>query len=227
MKTGKDPVIFNLAAGGGDPFIGLEIIKRTNRMPKSIFIESNFLLIKKVHDETYLNTLYMPGFYQIRRYLPVFKDKYQPVNFISRGLLIVFQKIAKTKTLSNHAAVPKEVIDKVSKLRSSQNKYDSANFVEDQQTVMHNLVVLQEYIDYFKMKGVSICFFEMPRDCETKSNKLSVYSREAVTKFAKKNHLREMPLENCEGYNTSDGLHLTESCSIKYTKFFLKKMKEL
>jgi hypothetical protein len=224
----KDRNTFNLAAGGGDPLIGLEILKRSKEIPKVIFIESNFVLTKKIHDQSYLNTLYMPGFYEARKFMPIFKDQYQPINFLGQGVLFFIKKI----TLDNLAIPNSNVGNTVSaskelKLRMEKIKYESNNFLDIQKTINVNTNVLQSYIDYFAKKGVLICFFEMPRHCNLMDDKVSVYSRRRVNEIARVNSLKQIPLPSCKDYITSDGLHLNDESAIKYTAYFFKQAAKL
>lgn len=108
-------------------------------------------------------------------------------------------------------------------MRVAQEKYDRLKFKVDKKAVVSNLTALEEYISYFSNKGVRVIFFEMPRDCEIENNILSIYSRKITTKIIEEYHMREIPLPPCKDYNTNDGLHLTESSSTKYTKYFLSR----
>jgi hypothetical protein len=222
----SDRHLFNLAAGGGDPFIGFEIIKRSNKIPKRIFVESNSLLSKKVHDDTYLSTLYRPGFYELRKIMPIFKEQYQPASFLGQIILHLMKPALEGNKTKNSVTASDDKVDKLVKLIASQNTYTANNFNEDKKVALKNAVSLIQYLLYFKSKGVKVVFFEMPYDCEVKDNLLSVYARNTIHKIAEKNEILEIPLPDCEGYTTSDGRHLTESSAIKYTRyFFARRMK--
>lgn len=215
------PDFFSLAAGGGDPFIGLEIIKKSGKKPKKIFVESNFILTKAVHDETYLTSLYLPGFYELRRVLPVFRDENQPVGILGK---VIFNQMGKLSGSKASGKLMKEpnTIDTIARNRVFLMKYNDADFKKDKETINKNRVILQQYIDYFKAMGVSLCFFEMPRDCEVEKLPLTIYARAIVSEVVKKNHLEEIKIPPCEQFITMDGLHLDQKSSEAYTKYFFE-----
>lgn len=222
----QDLEVFNLAAGGGDPFIGLEIIKRSGRFPKRIFVESNFVLTKKVHDETYLGTLYRPGLYELRKWVPALKEQFQPVNLVGQGMLNAIKKIVE-KDKTGKAELKNKPGAARPKATAAHPKYNMSDFPADRIAIEKNILLLKEYVGYFKRKNVEIVFFEMPRDCNVQSNYLLVYSRNTIHSFAQENGLKEIPLPSCADYSSYDGLHLDESSLLKYTDFFLVHVKRI
>jgi hypothetical protein len=219
------PDYYSLAAGGGDPFIGLEIIKKTDGKPKRIFIESNFLLTKAVHDKTYLSSLYLPVFFDLRKTIPFLREQNQPINYAGKvGISIVYKLLKVDSSTNKSAGISKANKDELLRNRQFHNDYDPHDFEKDKKTIEGNLVTLKNYIDYYKKIGISICFFEMPRDCEVE-NMLTIYSREKVTQFAKSNNIDEIPLPPCADYTTVDGLHLSDNSAMMYLKYFSNQIK--
>ena len=170
----------------------------------------------------------MPGFYQARKYMPIFRDQYQPVTFLGQGLLFITKKaINKNKPAHEDEREKNANVRKELKLRTQKIKYETGNFLDVKSTIDQNALILQDYIKYFQKEGVVLCFFEMPRDCDYLNDKGSIYSRGKLQKIITANSLATISLPACEDYSTSDGLHLTDESSKKYTAYFLKEMAKL
>ena len=221
----NDSVAINLAITGGDPFIGLQAIKQSNKMPKRIFIESNFLLSKKQHDESYINTLFLPGFYQLRRLMPILREEYHPANFLGQVILDQYGKPIPPVNVNPGKKNDSAMV--ALKFKTALLENHLADLENYKETFLNNLNLLKDYVDFFKRKGVKMYFFEMPVDCSIANDQLSVYSRQWITEFAAKNNISQLPMPACETYATSDGFHLTPSSSIVYTRYFLAQIKNI
>ena len=80
--------IYNLAFGGGSVQSGLEIIRRSNKIPQILYIETNVLFERDV-DSAMLGILFDPLLFRARYYLPALQEKYQPLNIFVNFILRV------------------------------------------------------------------------------------------------------------------------------------------
>ncbi len=157
----KEDNIYNLAFGGGGPLTGLEIIRRSGTIPKSIFIESNVFTMDV--DDAFLNTLFTPVLFNLRGKIIAFQEKYQVLNIVG-SLLYNLAGRSKKEKLAQKVDV--KLLDKLVK---SALKSPEKFVVED--------ILLEKWkrnIAYFKEQGSKLIFFEMPNDprlVETKGRK--------------------------------------------------------
>jgi len=81
---------FNLAFAGLSAFDGLEIIKRTGSMPDIVLIETNPVF--RSTDKNFLNSIFMPIRYSLKKIFPAFMEKKPTGVFIEFCHFLVFVK---------------------------------------------------------------------------------------------------------------------------------------
>ena len=211
---------YNLAAGGGNPFAGLEILKRTNNKCNKIYIEINYLLTKSASDDKYLGSLFMPILYDLRSYLPPLREKHQPFSLVG----FYFQ----TKVLKNiFSTEGRNGIDNTKNKRIAIFKKEYADSVSIRKKVDENIAKLNYYYLYFKKKGVDIIFYEMPIDCKLEYEPLPIYCRNKILAFCNSHPTKFIPFDDCAQYNTVDGNHLDELSANLYSSFFYNSISQL
>ena len=63
----------NLSFGGGSALTGLEILKKSGFIPKTIFVENNVIFRNK--DKKMIDSLFYPILWKIKNYLPSLQPK--------------------------------------------------------------------------------------------------------------------------------------------------------
>lgn len=211
---------YNLSAGGGNPFAGLEILKQTKNNSQKIYIEINYLLTKSAADDKYLGSLFMPILHDLRSYLPAMREKHQPFSLIG----FYFQ----TKILKNiFSSNGRSGLDHTKEKRLAMFKEDYKDSIAIKHTVAENLLKLNIYYSYFKKKGVEMIFYEMPIDCSLENDPLPVYCRDKILAFCTLHHTIFIPFDDCATYNTVDGNHLDESSTLVYKNYFYSRIHPL
>ncbi|WP_143000173.1 MULTISPECIES: hypothetical protein [unclassified Helicobacter] len=208
--------IYNLAFAGGSVQSGLEIIKRSNKIPQILYIETN-VLFERDADSAMLGILFDPLLFKARYYLPALQEKYQPLNvfasFIKRfGGKSDEEKRAikrdeKIYNLSMEGFL-KRYQQPLASLPNYQNRLDS----------------LQKQLQYFENKGVKIIFFTMPID--------PLLAKQP--RFIEENTLLKqtfsypfLPMPKHSEYETTDGIHLLYESSERFSKEFVKNAQQI
>lgn len=203
--------IYNLAFGGGSALSGLHIIKNANKLPKTIFVESNIAFLRG-SDRKMLDSLFGVDF-TLKKYIPALLVKYQPINvFLSllkrKAGRSVEEKLAKTRN---------EKLYKDSLQRALQGYNQSISGYEA------DLAELKALLGYFESKGVEIVFFEMPIDESLAHTRQMQESRAILRKnFA----YPFLPLPDYAKYQTTDGIHLLERSAFEFSNDFLVMIKQ-
>ena len=73
--------IYNLSFSGGSSMTGIELIRRSEKIPKIILIESNIIFERDV-DYKFIDTVYTPILWKLKSFVPSLQEKYQPLNLI-------------------------------------------------------------------------------------------------------------------------------------------------
>ncbi len=214
------PDYYNLAAGGANPFTGLEIIKRTHKKVKRVFIETNYLLSKSPADDRYLGSIFTPVLYDARKYLPVLLQKSQPFSLTGGWLT---QTIFPTVSVIDE----KGLNPTMRAARIANFKQTNADSVAIKPTVEKNITRLAEYLAHLRSQGVELYFFEMPVDCALTNNAQPVYFRNQINNFCKQYNIQQLASEPCDNYNTKDGNHLDSASAEKYKQFFYSQVAKL
>lgn len=201
--------IYNLAFGGGSALSGLEIIKRANKVPQMIFVESNIAFLRE-QDDKMLNEIFSATF-KIKQYLPALLVKYQPINVLlsfikGRAGRSVEEKLAKVRN-------EKLYLESLERMKKG---YEAEINMADYEG---NLAGLKALLEYFENLGVQIIFFEMPLDLQLAHTR----QMQVVRKVLKESFsYTTLPMPNHSAYQTTDGIHLLEKSAYKFSDDFLK-----
>lgn len=202
----------NLSFGGGSALTGLEILKKSGFIPKTIFVENNVIFRNK--DKKMIDSLFYPILWKIKNYLPSLQEKYQPLNII-----VSYIKGAVGKS---HDEYMNETVDQKIFRMSLERQVISYN----NQLSMYEkeLVELLELIDFFEKKGVKVIFFEVPIYDEL-SNSIRAIQQRTIIKENFSNKWLENP--NNLDYETTDGIHMTYKSAFEYSKYFIQMAKAI
>ena len=75
---------WNLSLRGKSIFEGLEIIKQSVEKPEIVMIEMNF--IHRKGDQNFLNEIYKPIPFVLKKYFPILREEFQPVNLVVNSI---------------------------------------------------------------------------------------------------------------------------------------------
>ncbi len=243
---------YNLSFPGMGIYDGLEIIKKNDKMPKTILVEINYF-VRESHPN-FINTIYKPIFYDLKAILPAFQEKYQPMSLfiplwdklaliLKKFRDIIISKLKKNEIETkneigekNRSADKKENVQNASetitnnKLRKFhedlKKQWDWYYIAPKTEAFDSSLNKLKNYIDYFENKGVRIVFFEVPVYKEFCHALFSNSIRNELDKIFPPERIRYIKQPNCEKYRTTDWIHLDFESGKKFTGYFLKELKE-
>lgn len=199
------PGASNLGFGGLSIYDGLELIRRSGKHPARVLIETNMLF--KEPDRAFLNALFEPGLYELRREVPILREENQPT-----GVLVGWLK-------EQMRTSPDETALGTDSMAMSQNLFDTnmASFAEIpadsvQQRFMERLA---ENVTALETQGIEVIFIEVPISPEITKSPLAVRSRALIeSRFPTHLFLRTDPQLI---WRTADGLHLQPANAERYS----------
>jgi hypothetical protein len=200
---------YNLSLGGGSIFTGLEIIKRCERKPKVVFIETNIMI--RPADEGLLMNLFRPVVKDMRHELPAFKEKNQPVNL----LLPVFNKYSAK-------AVGVKPFDASAASIGLRMHLKNNSIVREgyKDSLERGIGQLKSAIAELNKQGIKVVLFEMPVHCRLKSSPLVTYADIRIKESFPEREYNWLPEPDCTAYQYSDGEHLEYNSAKKFAGWF-------
>lgn len=210
LKFKRRDHIYNLAFGGGGPLTGLELIRRSAFVPGVIYIESNIFAMDS--DEAFLERLFVPLLFELRRELVAFREKYQLLT-VAGNLIYRFAGRSREEKLNRK--VDKKLLDKL--VKSALESADRFEIEKNEKLLEH----WHRIIDYFSAKGTKLLFFEMPNDSRLSGSR----GRERVRRWIR-SAFPDIPYiaayNRLDNYKTTDGIHLTPGSADAFTEYFRK-----
>ncbi|MCO4781895.1 MAG: hypothetical protein KC646_06180 [Candidatus Cloacimonetes bacterium] len=196
----------NLSFSGGSVLTGLEIIKRSDFVPKKIFVEINTIF--REQDIKMLDSLFYPIWYKVKNYFPALREKNQPLNLGLTELKSVYGK--------THEEHMKETRNQ--RVYETALKLQKAEHSVEQKDYLNKLEQLKLLLSYFETKKSEIVFFEMPVEPVLTQSK----SMQHIRRVLKRAFPSKKVITSKQNYNTSDGLHLLYKDAFAFTKEFNK-----
>ncbi len=198
---------FNLSFDGGSVLTGLEIIKKSGFIPKTIYIENN--IIFRAKDEKFLDALFYPVAYKAKKYIPALQEKYQPLSILLSTL-----KGSYGKTHDEYMNDTRNIKVFNANILIQEKVYGTP--LTDYQK---ELDALESLISYFENRGVEVLFFEMPIDTNLADSIKAKQQRKIIRDHFKMNIWLQEPVNS--DYTTTDGIHLLYKSAYAYSKVFL------
>ncbi len=222
---------YNLSFGGQGIYEGLEIIKKSGKLPRIILLETNYYLRSPDYD--FVNNLFFPVIASARKYFPALLEKNQPmckgVPFVISG----YKKISKIINKVGNKFDVKEKNNRLVFLKANEEKIfrKMLSFhLKEAQTYPHrnnideSLIRLESYLEYFKNHKIKIVFFDIPIDNKLWTSPYWMRSRfELNTKFSNSLYGHIVISDN-DKYKTTDGIHLDAESGEKFTRFLLNQV---
>lgn len=189
------PNTSNLSFGGLSVYDGLELVRRSGKKPKRVVIETN--MIFKEADRAFLDAVFQPGLYELRKAAPILREENQP-----SGVLIGYiKRSAKQEERGDGAAEPDS-------MEMSQNLFDTNRRtfakVPADSTQKRFMDALDQEVKAIEANGAEVVFLEMPISEELTRSPLANRARGAVAaQFPTHRFIR-----SDRTWRTTDGLHL-------------------
>lgn len=186
----------NLGFGGLSVYDGLELIARSGKKPARVLIETNMLF--KEPDRAFLEAMFQPGLYELRRATPILREENQP-----SGVLFGWLKEG-AKTATGTVKGSEDSLA-VSNMLLETNRA-IFNVVPPDPTQQRYLTLLEEGVTTLESRGIEVVFLEVPISDELMHSDLAIRCRSIVEEhFPQHRFLR---VASGSHWLTTDGLHL-------------------
>lgn len=221
IRTNKLTNFYNLSFAGQSVFDGLEIIKNSKILPKTIFIETNIIFVAP--NKEFTSSLFSPLSLIAKQYCISLRSDKQPLAFIFPEV----QRILKGGGSANTAEINATATD--TKLFTKMLSMQISNYSKIPDSVLANrqLNLLIDYVNYFKSKDVKIVFFEMPLNPVLVELPLAKFIRNKFNEHFPTSQYSYIKLPDCSKYVTTDGLHLNDQEALIYTAYFKEELKKI
>ncbi len=205
---------FNLCIMGSCSSTGVEIIQRTKKIPKKLFIEINRM--DRGTDSIMVDDMLNTPLYQPKYYLPALlkKNKLLP-NLIDRTKKGTYTRV------DDHQPPPalfNRLIGEA-KLRWS--------ILPDSSFWQHQMDMLRHSLQYLSANGCEIYFFEVPVDSSLTNSRLLCFERNYFQNLAAQNGYHFIKTDTSRAYHTTDGMHLIEQDTWLYAQYFRKEVEAI
>lgn len=215
------PNTYNLSFGGQSIFDGLNILTHSTQLPKTVFIEMNF--VDRAEDKTFTSSLYSVLFYP-KKALVSLRDDKQPIGIIGSKMSyrLIGKLIAPIKSFLGLTSETNSSADFFSKmLQMQKNGYSQ---LPNDSLINESFNNLSRYVSDLEKKKVEVVFFEMPVNSELVDLPAARVKREVFYKRFPGSRYKYIPMPESEKYVTTDGVHLNEQEALKYTMYLKTKM---
>lgn len=186
----------NLGFGGLSIYDGLQLINRAGRSPARVLIETNVLF--REPDQQFLNALFEPGLYELRRELPIMQERNQPSGVLYGWVKKTLLQQRDGSELTDTIWAPNEMMLAEQRIAYARTPADS--------TVQRFMRLLVGEVNALEQRGVEVIFFEVPIDKDLERSPLSVLSRSLISEHFPNARYLQPPQHST--WRTTDGLHL-------------------
>jgi len=218
--------LFMLPFNGLSVHDGLNVLYRKNRLPDTLFVETNVLErpSNKEFSATIGNNIWEEN---LKYFVSSLRQSKGPLNLASQfttSLMIVFRK---KMGFEGGETANKKAMEKVREIEI-QSKQPSKKKISDNAEVFNEVEDLEAVffaeMEDLKRKGVVVVLFNMPVDC--RNEKGDLYYNRLYAKAKSKGFL-VFDRKNCQDYTTTDGTHLSGDEIKRYAEFFLAQRAKL
>jgi hypothetical protein len=189
---------------------GVELIRRSNNIPKVLFVETN--RIDKGIDTALMDNIFDEPFYSLKKHLPFLLKK-------NRFLPNIVDRIKTPPDNSSHTHRPPAVLYDKLLAKAQKEWWDLPN--ESKLRTDQNFSRLKETLADFAKKGCTIYLYEVPMDRSLYKSPLLTYQRNCFTKLSKDEGYKFIRADTSRSYNTGDGIHILRGDGAIYINYFL------
>ncbi len=217
---------YNMSFVGQSPHDGLEVITKSERFPKRVFIEKNTLTGQS--NKRFIEMLFNPFMFQTRKTISAMQDGKgffdQSISYIENG--ISGDRMPQTpmydKGIHRYNVSP---LNLPADLNEFMQINEWRNTPYSEHLITRTINALKYYIDILDRNGVEVIFYEMPYEKYICYPLNDQEMTEAIKIHFPADKYRHMPNVNCgDEYSTFDGIHLDTKGAINYTLFFRTQM---
>jgi hypothetical protein len=212
LQTIFNQPYFNLFMPVTGAATGIEIIRRTNKIPKELFIEINH--IDRGIDSNLMHEIFDEPLYTIKYDLPFLLKKNQLIpNLVDR--------IKKPQNNIINATQPPPILYSALLQKAQQEWKQLPDTAKFNKKLAHIKAVLAD----FSAKGCRIYFYEIPMDVSLNNLPLLTYQRNYFTKLAAEKGYTMIKKDTSHTYMTGDGDHLLSNDANIFIKYFKDQIK--
>lgn len=204
----------NLGFGGLSIYDGLQLINRAGKSPARVLIESNVLF--REPDKQFLNALFEPGLYELRRELPIMQEHNQPSGVLYGWVKKTMLQQRDGSEQNDTVRVPNEMMLKEQRHAYAETPADS--------TIQRFMRLLMDEVKALEQRGVEVIFFEVPIDQELERSQLSELSRSLIREHFPKARFLHTPEQ--PAWRTTDGLHLDKPDAQRFSGMLARELRQ-
>ncbi len=183
------PDFYNLAFGGMSVTDGLAIVGRREEKPEMLLIETD--LYYKAGSATFLEPLFNPINYQLKKYLTASRSDKQPIALATAGAIAGVKNIKKSTRETDAPKAEKEVSLKQRVFEDQRTVYAT---LPEAESVARELVRLQQQIGTLEKQGVKIAFVEIPINAELINSVRQKYAGRSFARLFRPTATRTYPI---------------------------------
>ncbi|MEO0469433.1 MAG: hypothetical protein AAF206_07435 [Bacteroidota bacterium] len=215
----------NLALGGLGVHDGLKVIRAHGKLPNIVCAELN--LVTRPPSKDFDNTVFSPVMNPVRRLIPSFREKHQPIGIIGNGIMNL--KGGKQDKKADAPLGPTDaergksdaafqaILDKA--VKNNQEAWDQALLDEW-------IAKLKADVSWLQEQGVEVVFFEMPiSELSCDLPKLGSV-RTAMEEAFSGSGVRFLPRPDCGQYRTTDGAHLNPASANAFSRWLTSHLQQ-
>jgi hypothetical protein len=225
------PDYFKLTLPGGSVLTSLEIIRRANKRPAVVLIETNEMG-KKV-DHEFLHDLFNPWLFTLRNWSPIFREEGRPSNFVAGIAEVCVRKssqwgsalVGRERTVNPSSQTDRFEPGLFSKLLNIYQ--EDLNHPPSFNELAHAVNQLAEYVDALIRSGSTCIFFEMPIDSSLSNLEGPRAVRRAIAERFPPAKYHWLSFDRGRNYETIDGIHLVGAEAEDLTEILVKQAAEI
>jgi hypothetical protein len=218
--------VSSIALGGGASQTGLEIIKKSKNKPPIVLVEINDTISRKI-DTDFVNSLYDPVFYGLRRYLPMLREEYRPVSIFIDALK---NRSKQDRNLSKEELDRLEARNITPEL--SRKGIQMAVEVESKSLSEKDTEILKKEADVIKSQiaeikkdgKVRLVLFDIPIESSVDAAIRRKQVRALMQNLFPADSFEWLPPPPARKWLTNDGIHLIRSDARDFAQFLRAKL---
>jgi len=217
--------ITNLSFSGQGIFDGLSIVNHHNKLPRSVFIETNIMM--RGENKNFTSYINSPVLGPLKRWFPSFRDEFQPAGMLGETIIRTFKKEESIPGSEIENATTQGAEGDTFFQKMLARQAEDYNETPDSAFLRLRFEDLSKEVENLEKNGVRVVFFEMPVNetlCDLPEPQMI---REYYRRFFPESTYDYIRVPHCSGYKTTDGAHLDKVEALRYTKFFKRNVEAL